>query len=267
MNRTAIIIINYFSDKDVSDLVNQFLICEQSEQLSIFIVNNGSSNLRFESSNVQILNADQNLGYFGAAQFALRYIKSKNLTFKYIIISNPDLSFGDTKFFSKLFGKEFPTNTGMVAPQIISGLNQQNCNPFMELRPNKYRIQFYKFIFSNYLSCLIYQALGILKRKLLPGAPYSPKSEMHSIYAAHGAFMIFTEKYFSVGGNFMHDSFLYYEEIFVAEFCKKHELSIQYFSGLQVFHRERGSSGFFHSKKTADFMKESSRICAEKYFS
>ena len=92
------------------------------------------------------------------------------------------------------------------------------------------------------------------------------EKESKIIYAPHGSCIIFNENYFKMGGNLNHISFLFGEEIFVAESAKKSGLKVQYEPQLRVSDYEHASTGFFYSRKIAGFMKQSTIDILATYY-
>jgi GT2 family glycosyltransferase len=91
---------------------------------------------------------------------------------------------------------------------------------------------------------LFYQSIALVKDFLKNILPSRRAKSLCQIYAPHGAFIIFSRQYFLRGGSFKHPSFLYGEEITVAENCKKFGFQVLYDPGFRVLHFEHGSHGW-----------------------
>ena len=146
---------------------------------------------------------------------ALKENKIKTSSFDYFIISNVDLVLAKN-FFTELFIKVNIKNTGWIAPKIYSLSEKKDRNPKIIARPSKSKISFL---------CLMYKIpiLYYFYRLILYSSTRKIKlsKNINYIYAGHGSFMIFTN-YFSTNINYINfNSFLFGEEIFIAELCKK----------------------------------------------
>ncbi|OQW46811.1 MAG: hypothetical protein A4S09_02575 [Proteobacteria bacterium SG_bin7] len=275
--RVEIICVNYFSATDVRKFVSSVLCAKNSENVNILIVDNSCDEREFKHlsdissinpEKIRVSNAGQNLGYFGASQLALDLIQKRQGEMPdYVIISNPDIVIAED-FFSQL--KRVKSNSPVIGPKIISGRTGENQNPYMINRPTRLRMQLYKWIFGILPVNFVYQYLSGLKQALFSfpklDLPVDANTDSKVSYAIHGSFIIFNRSYFTAGGNFKYGSFLFGEEIFVAETCLKLKLQIAYVPVLTVEHKEHVATGLFPKLKTLRFISDSSRYCANMYF-
>jgi GT2 family glycosyltransferase len=247
------------------------------EDVLICVVDNNESyaedekfrNFKFENSlELKILRPNQNLGYFGAARFAFEQLNLvKNLP-EWTIVSNVDLQVLDSDFLEKLKAQKLDSAVGVLAPRIISALDNTEQNPYMLSRPTKKHMNFLKKIFSNDLTAMFYQVASHYKKTIFCSRKaLKLLSSQQNIYAAHGSFLIFTRSYFAKGANLEHEPFLFGEEITVAENLRKHGLKAFFEPQLVVHHNEHETTGLIPNKKMRGFIADASRFCAEKYFS
>ena len=278
--KILVFLINYKSDEDTIRIVRQLFSLPSSEFLHICVVNNSQTgqslqNLRKEYSDQTFSMKDYpNLGYFGGAQRALVEWKKEHPNIPlFTIISNVDLEIQDKEFFTQLLSTSMSDLIGAIGPSIFSGIALQDANPLMVHRPTARKMLFYRWIFSHWISCQIYQLLGLFKAKLKSFLPRGKKNQspmsstVQDVYAINGAMMIFTANYFLKGNDFTHPAFLYGEEMTVAEKCRRSGLIVQHHPALKVYHREHGSTGMFYSRQTLSFFKESSLAIFKNYFS
>lgn len=276
--KILVLCVNYNTQSDTEDFVRHCAEQTAYENCQIMIANNSArdkSDPTFEhlkNDHVQVINCPENLGYFGACQRLLtEYLKQNSEIPNYVIISNVDIQFQDNQFMSKLLLIKAQQSAGVIAPAVHSSLSGVDTNPFMLKRPSRFRMQMYKYIFSNDITCQLYQIAGLVKSKMkklfrVSTAEASRSLAGQKIYAGHGAFLIFTKKYFQAGLDFYHGAFLYGEEITTAEKCLQKKLDIIYVPSLAVIHREHASTGLIYSKRTLGFIRESSRYLADTYF-
>lgn len=76
------------------------------------------------------------------------------------------------------------------------------------------------------------------------------------IYSAHGSFIIFTKKFF-LNYVFYYEAFLFGEEIYLAEVCKKSGYKIIYFPEIKFLHKEHSTTGRWKKGKMLRYKKES----------
>jgi GT2 family glycosyltransferase len=86
------------------------------------------------------------------------------------------------------------------------------------------------------------------------------------IYAAHGAFMIFSRHYFESGGFLDSNLFLYGEEISVGEICAALGLSVVFNPRLVVLHNEHLSTGSRLTRSSYENLKYAIRYIASTYW-
>jgi GT2 family glycosyltransferase len=197
-------------------------------------------------SNVELVEAQQNLGYFGAANLGLQSFLVNHGLPDWVIISNNDIVFEDTRFLSRLFQKD-PLAVGMLAPAIISALTQHDANPSIRHRPSQLRMLRYRLWLSNYYAMRFKQWLSPYVRRVRyrfyqRTAPPAGAVQ-RAIYAPHGAFLIFSRQFFEAGGFIDTDFFLYAEEFIVAEMCRRLDLPIVHDPELRVWHAEGQTLG------------------------
>jgi GT2 family glycosyltransferase len=211
-----------------------------------------------------LFRSPSNIGYFGAVDHVLKEIDIAKEDLQILIVSNNDIEINDKDFFVKLLSLD--NKAAVIAPDIISVLTGQHQNPHRKYSISKSQKIQYHLLFSNYyFGYLLYLFrktakwfMGINLKKETP--------EQGQIFSAHGAFMIFTNKYFKAGGKIDNDFFLYAEEDSVAAQCANLNLEIIFHPELIVFHNEHistNSSGF--KKIIYKIQKKSYKHIKSKY--
>ncbi len=283
-----IICVNYNSDEATKQFINSALNLDGSENLQIVCVDNSENrekkDLLYQISDhrVQVIIPTKNLGYFGGANYGLDIFLKNNSLPEWVIVSNVDITLTRSNLFEELDNNSFPENVGIVAPSIIVKPNDLDQNPFMKIRPSLIKVFWYRIMFRYYILCRINQELSILKRKyknillklkyLLRGddikekVDHSLKNKIEKIYAPHGSFIIFSKKFFLEGGSLIYDSFLFWEEIFVAEITINIGLDIIYYPKIVVSHEEHISTGNRKSRKMFNYARDSVEFCCKSFF-
>lgn len=175
-----------------------------------------------------------NKGYSYGNNAGIRYA-SLNYHFEYIIVSNPDIvinKFPDSKY-----------KGDIIAPEIIAASGKTQ-NP-MYIKYNKLTDWMVYRSFKNNQRWLLFVALGINKlvRKL---SFFLNRKNTYSIYAAHGSFVLLSNKavtVLSADGGAVYDEniFLFAEEMVLAAKARKLCLKTIFDKTISVFHKEDGS--------------------------
>ncbi|HTS35882.1 MAG TPA: hypothetical protein VMH04_09435 [Candidatus Solibacter sp.] len=222
--------------------------------------------------NLTLVRSEENLGYFGGARSGLTHHLRQHPLPDWVIVSNVDLLVADSQFLEKLALLRRP-GLGVVAPSIRSALTGRDQNPFMRSRPSAARMHAFKWMFRSWFLLNAYELVSAMYHKLRSAsstrrvAPtYLREDRGKSIYAAHGAFLIFSNEYFRAGGNLDFPCFLFGEEIYLAESLRRVGLDAVYEPSLEVIHQEHKTTRFVKSRKLARVVASSAAYCADAYF-
>ena len=180
---------------------------------------------------LKILKMNRNLGYFGPIEILKKEILENETDFSKVIYCNPDITIED-HFFEEL-AKDLGNDCCITAPAIIDPRTHQDQNPFLEEKPpkGKYIVAWLltKWLVVYFIYEFFYQ---IMKgRKNPPRKPGQPRT----IFAPHGAFIIFNEVDFFLDLP-KHRSFLYGEEFTIAEAARSKGKIVRYNESIKVFH-------------------------------
>lgn len=222
MKRIALFCVSYQSDKERDNYLRSIhtAITKATGKVSvdIFVANSTKKD---------------NPGYFGAVKRRMQEIDMN--VYDYAIISNVDLQV-EEDFFLKLADYNCAADTGWIAPQIWSNLEERDRNPKVlrrySLRKLKILRTFYQFPILDTLYTRTFYRQKKYERH--------PAGE---IYAGHGSFIILTQQYFSRCGKIDYPVFLFCEELYLAEMCQKAKLKVEYVPDLKVTDSEHASTG------------------------
>lgn len=244
------IAISYFGSKDLGPYIDS-LISQRDGRWLLKIVDNSldpgeSERLRQLAScdqRIEVWTSSQNLGYFGAAEWARERIA--NADFAWIAVTNTDVVLESNDFVATVHDSTDPT-LGVLAPTILGSSSHSDLNPYMYTRPTVARSRLRRLLFWNVYLARATVVLSHLWR-CVSKRPQIPSCE-RDIYAAHGSFMIFGRPYFAHQGTFRHTSFLFGEELTVAEFCRTRGIRTVFSPKLRVVHTEHSSTGVLRSR-------------------
>lgn len=268
--RVLFLCVDYKSESDTLALYRDVQKQSVSDEIEFLVVcNSGSQNLMSlvqfdESVSMTIEDARDNIGYFPAAhRSATKYFERFGVP-DYLVVSNADVSIFDENLFENLFKIE--RKYSVIAPNILtpSGIRQ---NPFMTKRPRRFQLLFLNFVFSNWPLYWGYSRMSFFKN-IIRGKTRIVKSNSISqeIYAPHGSFIIFSEKYFNNGGSLNHQSFLYGEELFVGEMSNRNNLKVLFQPKLSIIHNEHAVTGSIGSKRKSKYLSEATKSILNYFY-
>lgn len=268
------IVVNYSSAQATSQLLADLLQQDRSNcALTVVVADNGPSRSGLaplrqayrDNPSVHFEAMTTNLGYFGAAHSALEAVWKDRLP-DWIIVSNADIRLPQPGFLCRI--ADHPAGVGaVIAPRIVSTRTGLDQNPFHRRRPSALRMNLNRIIPRVSLLFWLMQTQCSVRRAIrsrLRGKHAQPATASSNIYAPHGAFIIFSKEYFRQGGSLNCGAFLFAEEIFVAETCRRLGLRVTYSPGLEVLHDEHVSTKV--NPAIRRFQAAAADYCSREFF-
>ena len=189
---------------------------------------------------MRVIPTNENKGYFKAIRLLMEAIDPKS--FDYAIISNVDVLVSND-FFSALSSFTHPSNRlGWIAPEIYSKAQNFDFNPQAVTRYSLKKLKALRLMFK-------YPWILWLKQKLLHKYRNVKIHRSGQIYAGHGSFIILTNLFFREYGIIDYPQFLYGEEIYLAEVCRRHQLQVYYVPQIRIVDIGRVSTGNIPSRQ------------------
>jgi GT2 family glycosyltransferase len=278
--KALLISVHYGAPHPTLELLRCLSRMESLSELHIMIVENKSGEGPSEAlqdamsglANCELFELTANVGYFGAAKVVLdQFLERQGTPPDWLIVCNHDVLIEDQNFFRSLFSQD-PMAAGVIAPRIQVLPSRADQNPFMRHRPGWLRWAHLRLISSFYGAAAVWDWLSRQKQgaktawfaRRANGASVS-NGGRESIYAPHGAFFIFSRRYFEAGGYLDGNLFLYGEEISVAEICRSLSLPVVYEPSLCVLHNEHRSTGKRITRFTYECQKNALRYLTSRY--
>ncbi|WP_143738348.1 glycosyltransferase family 2 protein [Microbacterium esteraromaticum] len=267
---TAIVFVNY---RDYSHL-ERFLRSQQiNTACDIVVVDNTESDRRDHAALDRIASHDgvsvlfaANLGYLGAVRHAITRMPHLAKV-DFLIVSNTDLMFElgavvDHLDLTKVHMRE--RHVGVIAPQLVSAEGHRTRQLHLIEPPTVRHLSRLGRMYESYFALSVHKQAGDLKRKLLAriGRGSAGILDGSSVFAPHGALMIFTAEYLQASGGFDFPCFLYAEEIFVGLQAERAGLRCVYDEGIRYSHRSHGSIGRWPSRSVALHLRDAHRWAA-----
>ncbi len=277
--KALVITVHHKINEGVLALLDSLRELREFPKLNVLIADNSSgeeclSRIRSaiaQLSNVELVESATNRGYLGAARFALdHYLAQSHGIPDWVIVCNHDVLIPDPGFVEKLL-RHNPDGVGVIGPRILAPPLNIEQNPFLRRRPGVWRRATMRFYSADYRCAVIWDWLARTKRKI--AAWFSRRAEKHLedgsavelVYAIHGAFMVFSRKYFESGGYLDTNLFLFGEEISVAEICRSRGLSVIYDPSLKVIHEEHLTTGKRMTRFAYEYHRKAVRHLMSQY--
>lgn len=258
--------VNYHSYTALHDFLisveNATQAVESPIAVSVFIADNTDADYQPISTDsaaisIRVFPFHENLGYFGAIHKMMEQVNPKD--FDYVIISNVDVLL-DEDFFCRLLALKTNDNTGWIAPQIYSNLEHRDRNPKIMQRYPKRKLQVLQALFRCPPLYNLYTHTAYKSKKLI-------KHAAGEIYAGHGSFIILTRNYFQRCGIIDYPVFLFCEEIYLGEQCRKQGLKVIYEPQVRVTDAEHASTSTFKRSKYCRYNYEAISYILKNYYS
>ena len=255
----------YRNPDDARAMAASFAALEENARAALVFVDNSEDPAAFQAlrdglprqDNIRALAAPRNLGYLGAAAWALEQLGERP---RWTAVANCDLSFPEPGFVRRLLALD--DEAGVVAPAILDARSGRDQNPFMRRRPSRFRMHWYKWVFRW---ILVQRAYHLIVPPLVALRRHRP-APPGEVYAPQGAFMLFHRRYFEAGGRLDGAPFLFGEEVVVAEAARAAGVKVVYDPSLVVTHARHSALRRAPSALIARYKAESAAFCADRYF-
>lgn len=249
MKKIAIYCVTYNSYKELEAYITSIDLAAKAVKgradVNILIADNTESEPQAieyvtEYCTIKYFPFHKNLGYFGAVSRMMT--EETPLQYNYSIISNVDMTFCEDTL-SALLAQSFEGHTGWIAPNIIARYNRENRSIQAVHRYSAKKLKILQWLYQH---PFFYELYCRTLHKTKHNISLQVKGK---IYAGHGSCIILTNEYFKQCGILKYPIFLYGEEIYLAEECYRHSLTVQYSPDIVVEDIGQVSTG--KAQKTA----------------
>lgn len=213
---------------------------------------------------------EKNLGYLNGCAYAYRNWQAVRQGGypDYIVVANTDLDLaGD--FLERLLALRVSNRVGLIAPLVLDDRGGRAI--FLERRPSRRRMMLYSIIYRNAVLMTLLLRMRTLKtwmegrRSALGRKGIAEGSR--DIYSPAGSLMILTARYQANGLVLEYPSFMYGEEIHLAEQCRRAGLTVRLEPGLRAVHHEHASTGKQSRGRRRRWKQCSNDFLLREYFS
>lgn len=242
MKKIAIYCVSYHSDEALEEYLSSIEASRREEncRVEVFVKNNDS----------------ENIGYFGGIERLMS--EHSPLGYDYVIVSNVDIKLS-VSFFHDLLSERLDGGIGWIAPQIASSYEHCDKNPKNLKRYSKLSLLVMRQLFRHpWAHSLYHHTLHKLKNHT--------RLYRREIYAGHGSFIILTAEYMERCGIIHYPPFLYCEEIYLAEQCRKHKLKVVYRPNIKVYASEHIATGKLPHKLRCQYNERAIDYILKEYY-
>ena len=254
MKKIIFVVTNFNNSSFTESLLRS--ISNNSKNIHVYVVDNCSVNSEKEKlklivsslgSWVTTIFNDKNLGYFEGLNVGIRRALHDNINFSHMVVGNNDLIFHE-EFFMQLSQcvsvfRKYP----IVSPDIrmLDGSPQ---NPHVVDKISKKREFIYDLYHSSYFLAKFIVKLAGFTSRFTDRKDEQQFAIEQEIYQGYGACYILTPKYFDLFRELPSDTFLMYEEFFLANQLKSKGYRVYYKPSIKVQHYCHASTGLIPGK-------------------
>lgn len=206
-----------------------------------------------------------NLGYLGGCAFAFdEWCGRHGGVPAWCGVVNTDLEL-DRDFFLELVAAPLSAETGVLAPAVHlpDGTHQ---NPYLRARPSLLRVLAHRLVFRAGWLAWGWTLGHELLRRTRPHTRVGGTRERQRIYAPHGAAMFFRRSFFQQGGTLRFGSFMFGEELHIAEQARRMDVGVVYEPSCRVLHNAHAVVGKLPSATSRAWRAQSSDYIWSEYF-
>lgn len=276
-----LILVNYGTPGQVIDFCKRVRAQEGGDSVALLVADNSASfgtaesetewTPKLRATGADLYRSGDNLGYFGGARAALEAYRASEALPDYVIIANSDILFLNDNFFVRLRRMTLESDVLGIAPDILRAPTLAEAddtayreNPMRKERMSRRSIHLRTLIYQSRLLTMAHYSRSWLVRRI-SRKPLA-RVEAGPIYMMHGSFMIFLRAYFERCAGFDFPSFLFGEEIFVAEEILEAGGKIILNPELRLLHIGGATTLEIPSKRRSRYELASFQMLLRRYF-
>lgn len=176
----------------------------------------------YQAIQVRVFPYHENLGYLGCALRMMDEVGWGDVSASdYVAVSNVDLTL-NPDFFQALCSLD-GQGLGWLVPDVYTPRFQEHDNPYMMQRPTRRSFQKWRVLYAcGWLNGVLERLnLHLRSQRVMPSEPVD-------IYAGHGSLMVLTGAFLALHPSLRFPSFMYAEELFLAELMRLDGLIVRY---------------------------------------
>lgn len=269
--QTIINIVTCFENEpEIIEYAKELSIQQHNSDVCLVVVMNKTSmninifkqNLCKEKSNSIIYYPSENLGYLNGLIFGYENYIMEHPKPDWVIMSNTDIKYRDSNFFTKFLESEYDTNIWCVAPSVYSLQNNTYENPQYIYRHSLKGLKKRLFIFQRPKFAYYYLKLANLKSKIIN----KKRKSSQYVYSAHGCYFILRSDLADLLMENRYGVLMYSEEAFIAEHIRLNNKKCFYDHNIEVIHKGSTVTSKLDIKKKANYLVESLQYIINEFY-
>jgi len=253
-----LIVLNFLTYEDTYENIKSLVYATNYKEIDLQVIvvdnlrdekklNNLKSKLDEFNLKIKYVGSSKNLGFANGMNLGIKHSRKK-----FVICSNNDILYEKFDFQNFLSPYVRDSRIAVIGPS-IKNLDNEYQNPYIV---NEVDWKILKRKLKNYLFFSIpfgyaFYYLWSLKNEILNKNKTSKTHKMNSgyVYALHGAYFMLTPVYFKYYDGLDENTFLFSEELILAERVKSKMLREFYFSEEEVIHKEDSATNMLLNKR------------------
>lgn len=239
----AFIILHYNSYEATKVCVDSILGLDKQECVKVIVIDNSSANDSYKKlcetysgTKVELLQTEYNCGFSAANNIAYEYCKKK-YDCDFVIFANNDLEFIQKDFVKRIYGEYQNSKFAVVGPDIYNPIIDTHQSPISyEMQRSKSQVK--KTIIFNRLALTFFDLYYMFFGK---SRNDKPEIKDAGVYQENviplGACLVISKKLLKKKSVvFSPETFFYYEEYILADWCLKNNEKMVYQPAIKVKH-------------------------------
>ena len=270
--RTVVFAVSHFHNADeVRAFCDHVLTLPRppSVDVRVGVAENGGSGLDLDDFGSEVFRVPGggNVGYLGGAHRVFEAWSARHGPPSWLVVSNTDVTFDPGALRELGEAREGE----VLAPDVVLPDGRPQ-NPFLERRYSALRAYGYVWLTRFGWAFGLLARSAPLRRRIRRWFPRRSATDHtgprtpRTIYAAHGSCIVLPRRFFERGGTLAFPTFMYGEEIHVAEQARRVGCPIRFTPELRVHHAEHSVTGSVPDDRRRTWMHESARDAWLRYY-
>ncbi|MBO4726818.1 MAG: hypothetical protein J5631_00180 [Spirochaetaceae bacterium] len=264
-------IICFNNSDEIVEYVNKLHELNNSDLLAVSVIINDSktnaNELEKKLQNIGIrclvTKASYNLGYLnGMVEAVKQFLQKYQVSIKWIVMSNTDISYPDKDIFKKLISTNYDKDIWCIGPSVYVPYKKAFDNPVLTTRRSLFAVNKIIFVHSIPILRLLYQWASGIKTRLIKTC----ESESGFVYEVHGCYFLISYELYEEILNNPYKSFMYSEEAFIAETIYHKNKKSYFDSNLRIEHNEHSVTSTLKLRRIAKFIASSMKDIKKEFY-
>lgn len=267
------IILHYNSFDATKMCIDSILKLEQQENIKIIVIDNASINdsyselkIQYKETNIDFLQNKENKGFSVANNIAYEFCKSK-YDCDFVVFANNDLEFVQKDLLNRIKSEYDKSNFAVLGPDIYNPIIDTHQSP-ISYKMERTKFQVRKTIVFNWIALKFFD---IYYRLFKTGSAEKYEKKDEGTYQENiiplGACLIFSRHFLDKKKKvFSPETFFYYEEYILANWCKKNGEKIVYQPDIKVKHYHGMATKSIGDSKKSELFRMKNMYEASKLY-